>query len=866
MDPALTDRARVSGHERTFLTAGWQAASVEQGRPVPTEMDDLAWIPAAVPGTAAGALRDAGLPIAELDAQEWWFRTSFEAAPVGPGEEVVLGLDGLATLAEVFLNGERILASESMFARHAIDVGSLLVARNELAIRFRPLGPELDRQRSPRARWRTRLVANNNLRWFRSMLIGRIPGFAPGPPAVGPWRGAWLERRRGLVIESLQLRPRLDGDDGILALNVRLRGVAGPLHAPIELELEGPTGIHRAAMSVSADDQVLAASAELRIVGVARWWPHTHGDPALYRVRLIVGPGQDPITIEAGRVGFRSLAAGPAADHDISRDGLFLQVNGQAVFTRGALWTPLDSVGLAASPDELRAAIETAREAGMNMLRLPGFGAYEQPAFHDLCDELGVMVWQDLMFMSLDYPFADEPFGRTAKDEVAQLLEQIGGRASLAVLCGNSEVEQQVAMLGLDPALGRIPFFDAIVPGLVEAAGIEVIYVPSAPFGGDLPIRPNRGVTNYYGVGGYRQPLSDARTSGVLFAAECLAFANVPDDSILEELAVGPPHDVFIHDPRWKAGVARDAGAGWDFDDMRDHYFELLFGLDPGVVRRGDPARYLELSRAVTGEVMELVYGEWRRAGSPSGGGLILWLRDLVPGAGWGVVDHHGQPKTAYHHLRRILAPRAVWLTDERTGGVVAHVANDGPRPLAARLRIGLYSDQELPVGAGEVALDLAAHGATEHDVEAIVGGFVDVSWAYRFGPPAQDVIVASLEQPVEDGPPRLLSQAFLFPAGRPLAPEPVDRLGLSVITGRGPDGAPVLEIAARRLAYGVRIHLPGYVPGDDAFSIEPGGRRIIPLRPTGPDRGPGGLGQGGWLTALNLKGRVAVAIPEPSP
>ena len=569
------------------------------------------------------------------------------------------------------------------------------------------------------------------------------------------------------------------------------------------------------------------ASSELRIVGVARWWPHTHGDPALYRVRLIVGPGPDPITIDAGRVGFRSLAPGPAAGHDISRDGLFVQVNGQAVFSRGALWTPLDSVGLAASPDELRAAIETARDAGMNMLRLPGFGAYEQAAFHDLCDELGVMVWQDLMFMSLDYPFADEPFSRAATGEVAQLLEEVGGRPSLAVLCGNSEVEQQVAMLGLDPALARIPFFDAIVPGLVEAAGIDAIYLPSAPFGGDLPIRPNRGVTNYYGVGGYRAPLSDARTSGVLFAAECLAFANVPDEAVVDELAVGAPHDVFVHDPRWKAGVARDAGAGWDFDDMRDHYFELLYGLDPGVVRRGDPARYVELSRAVTGEVMELVYGEWRRAGSPSGGGLILWLRDLVPGAGWGVVDHHGRPKTAYHHLRRILAPSAVWLTDERTGGVVAHVANDGSQPLAARLRIGLYSDQELPVGAGEVALDLPAHGSAEHDVEAIVGRFVDASWAYRFGPPAQDVIVASLEQPVDDGPPRLLSQAFLFPAGRPLAAEPVDRLGLSVRTDRAPDGVPVA---------GDRHSPPGLWRPDPPGRLRPGRRCLLDRAGWPPD------------------------------
>ena len=98
----------------------------------------------------------------------------------------------------------------------------------------------------------------------------------------------------------------------------------------------------------------------------------------------------------------------------------------------------------------------------------------------------------------------------------------------------------------------------------------------------------------------------------------------------------GAPADVVVHHPRWKAGVPRDAGTGWDFDDVRDHYLRLLFGVDPAELRRCDHERYLELSRAVSGEAMAAVFGEWRRPGSPCGGGLVLWLRDLVPGAGWG--------------------------------------------------------------------------------------------------------------------------------------------------------------------------------------------------------------------------------------
>ena len=848
-------RTRVAGHVVIPLADGWEAAATApDARPSPDGLDDLDWLPARVPGTAAGARRDAGLAPGRLDAQDWWFRTTFEGAAAAPGEEVGLRLEGIATVAEVFLNGELLLRSESMFASHWVDVGGRLRARNELAIRCLALQPQLDVQRKPRARWRTRLVADNNLRWFRTMLLGRIPGFAPGPPAVGPWRPVSLERRRGVRVDDLRLEARLSDSDGVLIVAASLRGPAGhPVHR-VDVEVSGPSGTHHGRLAVTPAADGSTASGEVRIPAVERWWPHTHGAPVLYAVRLLVTTDEQTTWIGAGRVGFREIAAGPTADHDVDRSGLFIHVNRAPVFVRGALWTPLDIVGLTASTDAIRAALETVRAAGMNMLRISGIGHYESDEFYDLCDELGVLVWQDLMFASMDYPFGDEGFSRLATAEVEDLVRRLAGRPSLAVLCGSSEVEQQVAMLGLDIGLARIPFIDEVAPAIARAGGLDAVYVPSTPFGGELPIRPDRGVTNYYGVGGYRGPLSDARTSGIRFAGECLAFANVPDDETLAALVPDPPHEPFVHHPGWKAGVPRDAGAGWDFDDVRDHYLSLLYRIDPGVLRRGQPDRYLEVSRAVTGEVMAAVFGEWRRTASPCGGGLILWLRDLVPGAGWGVVDNRGWPKTAYHHLRRILAPTAVWLVDEGIGGVIAHVANDGPAPLSARLRVSLYTDLELPVGRASVSLELSPHGAGHWDIESLIGHFVDAAWAYRFGPPAQDVIVASLERDAESGP-EIVSQAFHFPAGRPVNPEPEHRLGLAATSSAGPDGSVDLTVSSRRLAYGVRIEVPGFAPADDAFTVEPGGSRTVRLQP----RQPGNTFAGGGLTALNLVGRVAV-------
>jgi beta-mannosidase len=843
------------------LSAGWQAARARADLHAdPTGLDALRWIPARVPGTAAAALRDAGEwqfgDRCDFDGEDWWFRTSFPAEPVAPGEQARLCLDGIATVAEVYLNGELVCESDSMFASHALDVTRSLRESNELAIRCRALGPLLAVRRRPRARWRTRLVDDGNLRFFRTMLLGRLPGIAPGPPAVGPWRAVRLERRRRIDVGELTLRPRLDGEDGVLAVRARLSPLEGAKVSTVVVELSGPSGSHRTDLPL--DDDHMTASGELRVPGVARWWPHTHGEPALHDVRLEVHiDGADEQTvIDGGRVGFRDLAfgAGPGPDYDVEQDGLDLHVNGVQVFARGAVWTPIDPIGQAPSADELRAELVRVRDGGMNMLRLPGTGAYETGAFHDLCDELGILVWQDFMFANLDYPIADERFRASVTREAADVLAALGGRPSLAVLCGNSEVEQQAAMMGIDASVARGELFGELLAELVRASGVDALYIPSAPFGGDLPFRPDRGIGTYYAVGCYRLPLEDVRRAGVRFAAECLAFSHVPPAETIAEMLPSAPARLAGHDPLWKAGVPRENEADWDFEDIRDHYLRLLFGVDAADLRHVDRARYLELSRALTGEILAEVFGEWRRAGSPCGGGLVLWLHDLLPGAGWGLIDHRGRAKLAYHHLARALAPVAVWSTDENLGGVVAHVANDRATPLRASLRVALYREGEQCVEEAGVPVELGPHSQGEWNVEAVIGHFVDAAWAYKFGPPAQDAIVVSL---AEESSERLISQAFRFPAGRPLEREPLDRLGLAAEAEALADGDVRLAISSRRLAYGVEIHAPGFTPSDDGFSIEPGGERVVVLRPHTPDTGFAGC----KLTALNLQGRVSIAV-----
>jgi beta-mannosidase len=742
------------------------------------------------------------------------FTLSFDAAPAAEGEEVSLAFDGIATVFEVALNDEVIVRGCSMFAAHTVDVGSRLRAEgNVLEIRCRALTEVLAEQpRRPRQRWRTKVVADGALRFVRTAILGRAPGFAPGPPLVGPWRPVWLVRRRGVSVEDVALRPRMDGDDGVLSVRARLRAVAG---AALPAGVQAVVGARRAALTVDAGG---VASGEIRVPDAERWWPHTHGAPALHDVALLLD-GETSVAV--GRAGFRSLSPGPG--HDVDRDALALAVNGVDVFARGAVWTPVPE-------DELRPMLEAARDAGMNMVRIPGIGVPESPEFYDVCDELGLLVWQDFPFANLDYPIEDPGFRAAVTDEARQLLATVAGRPSLAVLCGNSEVEQQAAMFGVDPAIGRGELFGELLPELAREAGADVPYVPSAPCGGAMPFHPGRGVANYFGVGGYRRPLDDARRAGVRFASECLAFANLPD---------GPVAD--------GDGVARDVGAGWDFADVRDHYLAEQYGVDPATLRAEDRDRYLALGRQVTGEVMAAVLGEWRRAASPCAGAIVLWLRDLAPGAGWGVYDHRGAPKVAARHLARALAPQAVWIVDEGLNGLAVHLANDGPAPLDAELHVALLAGGAHAVADAAQPVTLAPHTQAVQNVEALLGRFADAAYAYRFGRLAHDAVVATLR-----AGPTVLAQATHFPAGPPL-----ERTAFELTATY--DGAGRLEVRSERLAWGVRVAAEGFATDDDAFDLVPGTPRTILLRPARP----GTPFAGGAVTALNLSGETAITTTD---
>jgi len=804
------------------LTNGWQCMSTAAGAcATPADCPADGWIAAQVPGTVASALRatgrfDAAQP-EPLAYRDHWYRVTL----AGTGRRR-LRFHGLATFAQVWLDDALILESASMFEAHDVDVD--LTGTATLSLCFRSLQPALDARRT-RARWKPRLVQPPTLRNVRTTLLGHMPGWCPSVHAVGPWRPVEVLGGAINAFDLVDLSTRVEGADGVVSL--RLTFVEPPM-----VQERAVLKCGDASASLQWQD-ARTLTGELRVPNAELWWPHTHGRPAQHEIALSLGANT---TCPLGEVAFRTLEV----DHGADGDGFGLRVNGVGVFCRGACWTSADLVTLTGTDAQLTHALTLARDAGMNMLRIGGTMVYESDAFYALAQRLGILVWQDFAFANFDYP-ADDVFRQAVEREATQFLARTRRFASLAVLCGGSEADQQAAMFGLEPSMREQTLFTQQLPSIAARERPDVPYVGNSPSGGVWPFSTRRGVTHYYGVGAYQRPLDDARRAQVRFTSECLAFANVPDDATLHDAL----HTIHSHDPRWKAAVPRDPGAGWDFDDVRDHYLRTLYEVEPARLRYEDPQRYLMLSRAVVADVMTDVMSEFRRAGSTCEGALVWQFQDLRAGAGWGIVDATGRPKSAWHALAQVLQPVQVVITDEGLDGLDIHCINDTPRALHARLELACLRDGAVSVASANHTIELAAHSKTRVNAAECLGRFFDFTYAYRFGPRAHDVTIATLRDAATGD---VLSEAFHLPER--CARERYD-LGLTATLEQTSHGWQ-LTLATQRFARHVHITDAHYRAERDWFHLAPHQRQTIALLPRAGS--VTGLTPNGEVLAINAR------------
>ncbi len=813
------------------LTDGWQVCTVApRCQPEPSS-----WVPTTH-------------PTATDDHVDHWFRRTVHISDLAedrvgvptsgalPNKLVHLVFEGIATIADVWWNGELIATSTSMFTPIRVDITDRINHTNQLVVHCRSLQTHLATIKFGRARWKTRLVVDQRLRGVRTTLLGHIPSWAPPTVVVGAWRPIRIEVTSHGDVTSVH------------AVNtsqtLKLLVTLGTGFAPVHYRGSASVGDATAPFSIEGDQLVAKIATE----ELAKWFPHTHGTPTLHRVAInLLTDDHRAISIDLGLTGIRDLAI----DRGPDGKGFGVVINGAPIFCRGGSLMPLNVTTLDDDPQKLRDLLELLQRSGVNMVRISGTTVPASTILFDLCDELGILVWHDLTLANFDYP-SSEGFVADLIAETAAWCDRASLSPSLVVVCGGSEIEQQAAMtgLGLD-RVSEMPLLEALET-FIHAHRPDLAFVRSSPTAGHLPFAIDQGVSHYFGVGAYRRPLSDARTSGVRFASECLAFANVPSQqqvvSLLGDSRKAPT------DPRWKERVPRDRGVGWDFDDVRDHYTRILFGVDPLDARYTSPDWYLTLARATSAELMKRTFAEWRRGSSSCTGALVWFLNDLWAGAGWGVIDSTGEPKAALHGMAQALTPVALLAVDEGLNGLDFWVCNDLPVALEATLSLTALQDGRSVVMSSQLSVEVPANAHLLVRTDSVFGQFTDATRAYRFGAPSFDVVVGHLSRP--DGS-SLAAASYV--CGTPLVQLP--DLGVQVKGHWIGPSTLELEIASERFSRLVDIEIAGARVWPNMFDVCPGRNAFITA-----EFGTGVVPSHGYATPVNARSPFSFSIPRRLP
>ncbi len=644
-------------------------------------------VPATVPGSihldllAAGRIPDPFVGDHERHVQwvgntDWTFRRVV-AVPeeVLDAPRVLLCANGLDTLATVRLNGTPVAEVNNMHRRWRWDVREhLRPGENVVEVAFRSPLPVLAERQAERAlpEWRGVLEPAGRAYVRKSPATF---GWDWGPVLVtqGIWRSIWLEAVPVARVSDVWVRQRHRSGAVDLSVAVAVeRSSDAALRAVCTVALDGAE-VAGAEAPVTGD----TARFEIEVADPALWWPNGMGEQPLYTVRVEVlseeGPVDVPVDVGERQVGLRTLRL--VREPDAWGESFRFEANGVPFFAKGANWIPADALVTRVTPEQTDHLLGSAADAHMNMVRVWGGGVYETDGFYDACDRLGLCVWQDFLFACSAYPADDAAFRETVRAEARDVVRRLRHHASLALWCGNNEIEQGLVGDGwTDEHMGWHDYdrlFNGLLPDVVRDLDPGTDYWPGSPHSPGNRDEFNdhaRGDAHLWDVWHGRKPFEWYRTCEHRFCSE-FGFQSFPELRTVE--AFTEPEDRNVTSYVMECHQRSPPG-----NALILHYLLDWFRLPT------DFGQTLRLSQVLQGLAMQHAVEHWRRS-MPRGMGTLYWqLNDCWPVASWSSIDYVGRWKALHHLARRFYAPLLVSGVEDGTR-VVLHVTSDLREPVA---------------------------------------------------------------------------------------------------------------------------------------------------------------------------------------
>lgn len=655
------------------------------------EADSQTWHSAHVPGSVyADLMADGTMPDPfwrenELDAfermkKDYVYQRAFTVTEAQLAHaHVELVCEGLDTLAHVSLNGREIAFADNMHITWVWDVKEQLHAgENTLEIRFDSPILYCAKKAEEAPGWESS-DATPGFRHLRKAHCMFGWDWGPRLPDAGIWRPIFLRTWDTARLENaLMLQAH---HDGVVDVTIRPE-IAG--ESAWSAEITAPDGEVLTLPETTAAEQVIT------IEHPQLWWPNGLGKQPLYRVTVRLATGDTRVW----RIGLRTMTV--SREKDEWGEEFCHVVNGVKVFAMGADYIPEDNILARVTPERTRRLLEDCKAANFNAIRVWGGGYYPDDAFYDICDELGLLVWQDLMYACAFYDLTPD-FERSIRVETHQNVTRLRHHASLALICGNNEME--MFMAGANSALinhrtwefvptyphhitDYVKMFEYILPAIVKETAPQTYWWPASPSSGgnfDAPNDENRGDNHYWDVWHGEKPFTEYRKFFFRYASE-FGFQSFPCLKSVEQFTLPDDRNIFS---RVMERHQRNQAANGKILSYLSQTFRYPNSFDD----------LLYASQLMQAEAIRYGVEHWRRNRGRCMGAIIWQLNDIWPVASWASIDYYGRWKALHYAAKRFFAPVMISAEEEGELSQNPKINEYHPAPLEKSFRLNVCNE-----------------------------------------------------------------------------------------------------------------------------------------------------------------------------
>ena len=655
------------------------------------EADSQTWHSAHVPGSVyADLMADGTMPDPfwrenELDAfermkKDYVYQRAFTVTEAQLAHaHVELVCEGLDTLAHVSLNGREIAFADNMHITWVWDVKEQLHAgENTLEIRFDSPILYCAKKAEEAPGWESS-DATPGFRHLRKAHCMFGWDWGPRLPDAGIWRPIFLRTWDTARLENaLMLQAH---HDGVVDVTIRPE-IAG--ESAWSAEITAPDG------EVLTLPETMAAEQVITIEHPQLWWPNGLGKQPLYRVTVRLATGDT----RTWRIGLRTMTV--SREKDEWGEEFCHVVNGMKVFAMGADYIPEDNILARVTPERTRRLLEDCKAANFNAIRVWGGGYYPDDAFYDICDELGLMVWQDLMYACAFYDLTPD-FERSIRVETHQNVARLRHHASLALICGNNEME--MFMAGANSALinhrtwefvptyphhitDYVKMFEYILPAIVKETAPQTYWWPASPSSGgnfDAPNDENRGDNHYWDVWHGEKPFTEYRKFFFRYASE-FGFQSFPCLKSVKQFTLPDDRNIFS---RVMERHQRNQAANGKILSYLSQTFRYPNSFDD----------LLYASQLMQAEAIRYGVEHWRRNRGRCMGAIIWQLNDIWPVASWASIDYYGRWKALHYAAKRFFAPVMISAEEEGELSQNPKINEYHPAPLEKSFRLNVCNE-----------------------------------------------------------------------------------------------------------------------------------------------------------------------------